>query len=77
MVALFAKAPSFSTNIRLGRKGLPGANGLAYRQRRKYFFCGSNTCGLYFKSFTIVIYNCNDSGLYYKTTIVALYELKL
>ncbi len=28
------------------------------------------TRGLYYKSFTIVIYNCNDNGLYYKTTIV-------
>ncbi len=24
-------------------------------------------CGLYYKSFTIIIYNCNDSGQYYKT----------
>ncbi len=29
------------------------------------------SCGLYYKSFTIVIYNRNDNGLYYKTTIVA------
>jgi hypothetical protein len=29
------------------------------------------TSGLYYKSFTIVIYNRNDNGLYYKTTIVA------
>jgi hypothetical protein len=27
--------------------------------------------GLYYKYFTIVIYNHNDSGLYYKTTILA------
>ncbi len=27
--------------------------------------------GLYYKSFTIVIYNRNDNGLYYKTMIVA------
>jgi hypothetical protein len=27
--------------------------------------------GLYFKSFTIAIYNRNDNGLYYKTMIVA------
>ncbi len=27
--------------------------------------------GLYYKSFTIVIYDRNDNGLYYKTTIVA------
>jgi hypothetical protein len=27
--------------------------------------------GLYYKSFTIVIYNHNDNGLYYKTTIIA------
>jgi hypothetical protein len=29
----------------------------------------SATIGLYYKSFTIVIYYCNDSGLYFKTTI--------
>jgi hypothetical protein len=28
------------------------------------------TSGLYYKCFTIVIYDCNDSGQYYKTTIV-------
>jgi hypothetical protein len=28
-------------------------------------------CGLYYKSFTIVIYDHNDNGLYYKTKIVA------
>jgi hypothetical protein len=27
--------------------------------------------GLYYKSFTIVIYDRNDNGLYYKTTIIA------
>jgi hypothetical protein len=29
------------------------------------------TSGLYYKSFMIVIYDCNDNGLYYKTTIIA------
>ncbi len=29
------------------------------------------SCDLYHKSFTIIIYDCNDNGLYYKTTIVA------
>jgi hypothetical protein len=29
----------------------------------------SVTSGLYYKSFTIVIYNCNDSSQYYKTII--------
>ncbi len=48
---------------------------------------GAPFCGLYCKSFmiviydhndsTIVIYDCNDSGMYYKTTIVTRYELKL
>jgi hypothetical protein len=28
----------------------------------------SPTCGLYYKSFTIVTYDRNDSGQYYKTT---------
>ncbi len=27
--------------------------------------------GLYYKSFTIIIYDRNDNGLYYKTVIVA------
>ncbi len=31
----------------------------------------NETCGLYYKSFTIVIYNCNDNGLYCKTIIIA------
>ncbi len=28
-------------------------------------------CGLYYKSFAIVIYNRKDNGQYYKTTIIA------
>jgi hypothetical protein len=28
--------------------------------------------GLYYISFTIVIYNCNDSGQYYKITITII-----
>ncbi len=45
------------------------------------------TCGLYYKCFMIIIYNCNDSmiviydcndsGLYYKTMIIPRYKLKL
>jgi hypothetical protein len=31
----------------------------------------TNTGGLYYKCFTIVIYDHNDNGLYYKTTILA------
>jgi hypothetical protein len=27
--------------------------------------------GLFYKTFTIVIYRCDDSGQYYKTTITA------
>ncbi len=26
--------------------------------------------GLYYKSFTVIVYDCNDNGLYYKTTII-------
>ncbi len=35
--------------------------------------CGTHaaTYGLYYKSFTILIYDRNDNGLYYKTTILA------
>ncbi len=29
----------------------------------------TDTCGLYYKSFTIIIYDRNDSGQYYKTMI--------
>jgi hypothetical protein len=28
-------------------------------------------CGLYYKSFTIIIYDRNDNGLYYKTMIIS------
>jgi hypothetical protein len=31
-------------------------------------------CGLYYKCFTIVIYNCNDSDQYYKTTITIVID---
>ncbi len=31
-------------------------------------------CGLYYKSFTIVIYNCNDSGQYYETIIMIVID---
>ncbi len=36
----------------------------------------NSTRGLYYKSFTILIYDCNDSGQYYKTmiTIVIYYH---
>jgi hypothetical protein len=37
----------------------------------KKMFCEIDTSGLYYKSFTIVIYDRNDNGLYYKTMIVA------
>jgi hypothetical protein len=33
-----------------------------------------STCGLYYKCFTIVIYNRNDSGQYYKTTITIIID---
>jgi hypothetical protein len=29
-------------------------------------------CGLYYKCFKIVNYNCNGSGQYYKTTIMII-----
>jgi hypothetical protein len=31
-------------------------------------------CGLYYKCFTIVIYDRNDSGQYYKTTIMIVID---
>ncbi len=33
-----------------------------------------STSGLYYKCFTIVIYNHNDSGQYYKTTITIVID---
>jgi hypothetical protein len=30
-------------------------------------------CGLYYKSFTIIIYDHNDSGLYYKSFTIVIY----
>ena len=30
--------------------------------------------GLYYKHFTIVIYDCNDSGQYYKTRIMIIID---
>jgi hypothetical protein len=30
-----------------------------------------STSGLHYKSFTIIIYDCNDSALYYETMILA------
>jgi hypothetical protein len=41
-------------------------SGLRQRQERPGKI---TTGGLYYKSFTIVIYNCNDSCQYYKTVI--------
>ncbi len=32
------------------------------------------SCGLYYKCFTIVIFNHNDSGQYYKTTITIIID---
>jgi hypothetical protein len=34
----------------------------------------SYTYGLYYKCFTIVIYDRNDNGLYYKTTITIIID---
>jgi hypothetical protein len=35
---------------------------------------GKDTCSLYYKCFTIVIYARNDSGQYYKTTITIIID---
>ncbi len=36
------------------------------------------SCGLYYKSFTIIIYNHNDRGQYYKTMImIIIYDTSL
>ncbi len=34
----------------------------------------TSICGLYYKCFTIVIHNCNDSGQYYITTITIVID---
>ncbi len=39
------------------------------------FFRYGASCGLYYKYFTIIIYNHNDSGQYYKSTIVGTASL--
>jgi hypothetical protein len=41
-----------------------------------YLFSSSSltSCGLYYKCFTIIIYNHNDSGQYYKTTIMIIID---
>ncbi len=33
-----------------------------------------DTCGMYYKFFTILIYNCNDSGQYFKTRIAIVID---
>jgi hypothetical protein len=37
-------------------------------------FIQDNTSGLYYKTITIVIYNCNDSGQYYNTRITIVID---
>ncbi len=37
----------------------------------KKMFCEIDISGLYYKIFTIIIYDRNDNGLYYKTMIIA------
>ncbi len=55
---MFSWAPFYIANIFYFKKLpflIPGTGGMI------------RTSGLYYKSFTIVIYDCNDIGLYYKT----------
>ncbi len=33
-----------------------------------------DTCGLYYKQVTVIIYDRNDSGQYYKTTIMIVID---
>jgi hypothetical protein len=42
-----------------------------YRALRWKSFGIYGTCGLYYKNFTIIFYDCNANGMYYKTTILA------
>jgi len=42
-----------------------------YRALRWKSLGVTGTCGLYYKSFTIIFYGRNDNGLYCKTMIVA------
>jgi hypothetical protein len=53
-------------------KGLPRTNPLAHwaSSSGKNLY-NIDISGLYYKSFTIIIYNRNDNDLYYKTMIVA------
>jgi hypothetical protein len=36
-----------------------------------------DTCVLYYTTFMIAIYDCNDRGLYYKTTIITNISLAM
>jgi hypothetical protein len=36
--------------------------------------CEYDPCGLYYKCFTIIIYDRNDSGLCYKTTVTIVID---
>jgi hypothetical protein len=88
--SLIGKAPAFPTHIRLGGKGFPGANTLAYfikivtygrkkfyniAHREEMFQKVKHSSGLYYKQVTIIIYDHNDSGQYYKTTITIVIAL--
>ncbi len=62
------------TNVRLDWKVIASYKhssllGLIISDEGKNFY-NIDTCGLYYKTFRIVIYDCNDTSQYYKTTIV-------
>ncbi len=59
-----ARAKHFNFSIRSARN-----------EQKK--FHNLDTRGLYYKSFVVVIYNCNDSGQYYKTMITVKAEAVL
>ncbi len=65
----------------VGCKSLSGINSLAYWAHlyviKNGKCCEYDPCGLYYKSFKIVIYDRNDSGQYCKAMITAKPSLSL
>ncbi len=60
---------------------IEGSNPVATQHREKIakkkvlWWSAVFICGMYYKSFTIVIYDHNDSGQYYKTMItIVIYD---
>jgi hypothetical protein len=52
--------------------------GYNWKPKKFYRICQRlKTSGLYYKHFTIVIYNCSDTGLHYNRVMVVIYTFCL